>query len=225
VIDASLANALDRIAQRAADVQAAFTPGAEPRFSDVAKETPQARNYFIVRDDSGRMMYTRDADFAVRDGVLTDTSGRPVLGYVAPGANAAPLTIDPLDAQLRRAIAPHVEADGTFTYEREAIDPRTGARERERVVVGRVALARFPAASAPVAVDANHAIASPGVVPHVGMPGDGNFAPLSPMQSASRIDFDRSLDRLEQAYVAFDALQAAHKARGGIGKAVMDLLK
>jgi len=35
----------------------------------------------------------------------------------------------------------------------------------------------------------------------------------------------RVLDRLEEAYVAFDALQAAHKAQGGVGKTAMDLLK
>jgi hypothetical protein len=41
----------------------------------------------------------------------------------------------------------------------------------------------------------------------------------------SRIDFNRSLDRLEEAYVVLDALQAAHTAQGRLSKSAMDLLK
>lgn len=226
MIDPALSGALDRIAQRAADVQAAFTPGASPRFSDVATDAPQPLTYFIVRDENGRTLYTRDNRFTFRNGVLSDASGRAVIGFPASASASAPLKADPVDASLGRAIDPHVEPDGTLAYDRVAIDPRSGARETERIVVGRVALARFPAASAPVVVDANHAAAPPGVVPHVGVPGDGNFAMLEPARrSESRIDFDRSLERLEEAYVAFDALQAAHKARGSTGKTAMDLVK
>jgi len=106
------------------------------------------------------------------------------------------------------------------------IDPRTGARERERVAVGRVALARFPAATKLHAVDASHVAPPPGTVALTGRPGDGSFGFVSPMRrEESRIDFNRSLDRLEEAYVMFDALQAVHKAQGSTNKTAMDLLK
>jgi len=41
----------------------------------------------------------------------------------------------------------------------------------------------------------------------------------------SRVDLDQSLARLKEAYVAFEAMQAAQTARGRLGKTAMDLLK
>ena len=41
----------------------------------------------------------------------------------------------------------------------------------------------------------------------------------------SRVDIDESLMRLKEAYLAFDALQAAEAAKGHLGKTAMDLLK
>ncbi len=41
----------------------------------------------------------------------------------------------------------------------------------------------------------------------------------------SRVDVDESLIRLKEAYLAFDALQAAEAARAHLGKTAMDLLK
>jgi flagellar basal body rod protein FlgG len=238
MVDAVLRDALDRIAQRAADVQAAFTPGAVPRFGDVATAAPQAQRTFdplcvaappgayFLANDAGRVLYTRDGGFTLRDGVLTGTDGRTILGYTTTQSAPEELRVDAVDATLGRIANPRIEADGTLAYDRVAIDPRSGARTNERVTVGTVALARFPAATTPMPVDASHGVAPLGVVPHTGRPGDGSFAVLMPMaRETSRIDFDRSLDRLEEAYVAFDALQAARKARGNTGKTVMDLLK
>ncbi len=238
-VNAAIADALDRIEQRSADVQRAFTPGAVPQFGDVTTATPTSRAaldplsvapppdaYFISTDERGRMVYTRDGDFTLRDGTLAGADGRAVLGFTSPQAGKSELRVDPVDEALGRVDRLRIEPDGTLSYDRTAIDPRTGYRERQRVAVGRLALARFPAATKLNALDANHMIPPPGTLPHVGRAGDGNFSTIAPMrQEESRIDFNRSLDRLEEAYVAFDALQAAHKAKGSATKTTMDLLK
>jgi flagellar basal body rod protein FlgG len=239
IVNAATQDALDRIAQRAADVQQAFTPGAMPQFGDVATDGPASRPaldplciappagaYFQSTDERGRTTYTRDGSFAMRDGMLVGTNGRAILGFAARGGVATPLHVDAVDEALGRVQNLRLEPDGTLAYDRTVIDSRSGARERERVAIGQVALARFPAATKLGAADANHFVAPPGTLPHVGRAGDGNFANVVPMQrEESRIDFDRSLDRLEEAYVAFDAIQAVHKAQGSAGKTAMDLLK
>lgn len=239
MINAATQDALDRIAQRAADVQRAFTPGALPAFGDVATDAGSSRAaldplsvaapaqaYFLTTDARGRTVYTRDGCFALRDGTLTGADGRAILGFTSDQGAASALHVDPVDEALGRVDGLHVEGDGTLAYERVTIDPRTGARERERVAVGRIALARFPAAAQLGSVDANHVIPPPGTLPYVGRAGDGNFPGIAPMRrEESRIDLDRSLDRLEEAYVAFDALEAAHKAQASLSKSAMDLLK
>ena len=239
MVNAAAEDALERIAQRAADVQSAFTPGATSPFGDVVTDKavshaaldplsiaapPDA--YFITTDERGRTVYTRDGGLNLTGGTLVGAGGRAMLGFRSATSATSELHVDDVDAELGRVNNLRIEADGTLAYDREVIDPRTGERERERVAVGRVALARFPAATKLAATDANHFLAPAGVTPHVGRAGDGNFAHLAPMQrETSRINFDRSLERLEEAYVAFDALQAAHKARGATGKTAMDLLK
>jgi flagellar basal body rod protein FlgG len=239
MVNAATEDALDRIAQRAQDVQRAFTPGAAPNFGDVATDRATSRAvldplsvapppdaYFLTTDERGRSAYTRDGGFVLRDGTLVGASGRAILGFTSSGGATSELHVDAVDEALGRINDLRIESNGALAYDRTAIDPRSGAREREHVVVGQLALARFPAATKLGASDANHFAAPPGTVPHVGRAGDGNFASLAPMRrEESRIDFDRSLDRLQEAYVAFDALQAAHKAQGGIGKTAMDLLK
>lgn len=239
MVNAGMQDALDRIAQRAADVQRAFTPGAIPQFGDVATDGPASRAaldplcaappagaYFLTTDERGRATYTSDGTFAMRDGTLVGGNGRAILGFTSRDGVARELHVDAVDAALGRMQNIRIESDGTLAYDRTVIDPHSGTRERERVAVGQLALARFPAATKLASVDANHVVAPPGTLPHVGRAGDGNFANVAPMQrEESRIDFDRSLDRLEEAYVAFDALQAVHKAQGSAGKTAMDLLK
>jgi flagellar basal body rod protein FlgG len=239
LINAATQDALDRIAQRTQDVQRAFTPGAAPQFSDVATERTTSRPsldplsvaapadaYFLTSDERGRTVYTRDGCFHVRDGALVGNNGRAILGFTSPNGTTAELHVDPIDEALGRVSDLRIEPDGTLAYDRTTVDPQSGARERERVGIGRLALARFPAGSKLPSIDANHVAAPLGTLPHVGRAGDGNFATVTPMrQEESRVDFDRSLERLEEAYVAFDALQAAHKAQGMLGKTAMDLLK
>jgi flagellar basal body rod protein FlgG len=239
-VSASTERALDYITERARDVQAAFTPGAIPAFDDVANQNADVRasfnpldvalpegSYLLSSDEDGRVLYTRDGGLCVRDGVVMTAAGSPALGFSPTGgASTGPLAIDGVDRALGRVVHLRVDADGSVAYDRAMVDPLTGARNMQRVVVGQLALARFPAATKLGIVDAERVAAPPGVVPYVGRAGDGNFGTLAPLRRAeSRIDFDRSLDKLKEAYVAFDAVSAAHKAQGNLGKTTMDLLK
>jgi len=130
------------------------------------------------------------------------------------------------DRTLGRAAGIQLEEDGVLAYTRASIDPRTRERTLERAIVGRVALARFPAGGNPQRLDATHFGAVAGVVPHIGAPADGGFAALATRaRDAGNVDIDMGLQRLTEAYVAFSALQAANKAQGAGSKVVMDLLK
>lgn len=238
-MNASLSAALDRIAERAADVRRAFTPGAVPRYGDVATATPSSKfalaplsvaapegTYFVTRDARGRTQYSRDGAFSLSDGTLSDALKRPVLGRSAPGAALHELHVDPVDAALGVALNPRVLPDGSFVYTRAAIDPRSGTRVERDVTAGRVALARFPAATRLDGDDGSHFSAPSGVAPHVGLPGDGAFGPIVPLaRERSRVDLDASLARLKDAYVAFDALAAAETARDHLSKTAMDVVK
>ena len=239
IVNSSTSDALEYISERAKDVYQSYTPGARSNYGDVMNKraaaravldplsaTPPDEAYFLTTDDRGRRCYTQNGNLRVVNGTICGVDGRPMLGVTTPNGAPAELRVDTIDSALGRIDALHIEADGSVTYRRTSIDPKTGRRENERVVIGRLALARFPAATKLIQLDASHGLAPSGVVPHIGLPGDGNFGPLEPMhQTASRIDIDRSLDRLNDAYLAFDALQAAHKAQGALGKTAMDLLK
>jgi flagellar basal body rod protein FlgG len=237
-LNSTLSAALDRIAERAADVRRAFTPGALPQHDDVA--TPASASdftldplavvapedtYFVISDEHGRA-YTRDGSFSVRKGTLVDAQGYPVLGLRASGGELTKLRVDPVDEALGRVKDASVERDGTVAYRRVVVDPRSGAAESQRVVLGRVALARFPAGTRLTTTDGAHCLAPAGVAAQTGSPADEGFAPVVPMhRERSRIDVDESLVRLKDAYLAFDALQAAEAAKAHAGKATMDLLK
>ncbi|MBV8344627.1 MAG: hypothetical protein JO190_06500 [Candidatus Eremiobacteraeota bacterium] len=230
--------ALDRIAERAADVRRAFTPGAVPEHDDVL--TPAAvtdftldplavsapeNAYFITSDDRTGTAYTRDGCFALHDGELVDGAGSSVRGMRAAGDAPSALRVDSVDNALGRVRDVRVERDGSLVYRRETLDPRSGARESQTVVVGRVALARFPSGTR-LRGDSDRSRAPRGVAPQVGLPGDGHFAQLVPMRrDRSRIDIDESLIRLKDAYLTFDALQAAEAAKSHLGKTATDLVK
>jgi flagellar basal body rod protein FlgG len=235
-LNPTIGAALDRIAERAADVRRAFLPGAVPAHDDVAAApsseftldplsvAPPDGAYFITSDSRGRPAYTRDGSFALRDGRLVDAAGAPVCGL--RGGTLVELRADPVDVALGRVNDPRIEPDGSFVYQRSTLDPRSGTRESQRVLVGRLALARFPAASRLESSDGDRLSAPPGVPAQTGLAGDGNFARLAPMQrERSRVNLDESLVRLDDAYITFDALQAAEAAKGHLGKTAMDLLK
>jgi flagellar basal body rod protein FlgG len=236
--DPAMSAALERIAERAQDVQRAFVPGAIAQHDDVATSSDRSQPsldtlcialpndaYLIASNAPNERSYTRDGALHLADDVLVDATGTPILGERGPNEPMEELRVDSVDAALGRVALPRVEADGTFAYTRSAIDPRSLTRVSSRVVVGRVALARFPAGTKLVG-DGTHASAPPGVTPHTGFAGDASFARLKPMQrQSSGIDLDRSLIRLKEAYLAFDALHAAEQAKGRLGKTAMDLVK
>jgi len=238
-VNAGLSAALDRISERAADVRRAFIPGALPSYGDVATGAPRQRfaldpmsvsapdgAYFIVAGQRDARTFTRDGSFRFVDGHLVTEHGDPVLGRRRPDGPLEELAIDPVDSALGRAGAARVESDGSVAYIRSSVDPRTGRRSGANVTIGRVALARFPA-STPLRSEDGQSFSPPtGAVPHVGVPSDGAFGALTPnRREESRVDIDRSLERLKDAYVAFDALAAAEAAHGRFGKTVMDVVK
>jgi flagellar basal body rod protein FlgG len=231
------ARAFENIAARQHDVMQAFTAGAMPERSDVAKPAGVQRAadplcvvappgaYFAIQGDDGRPLFTRDGGFALHDGTLSDESGRPVLGYRGHDAARSTLAADPVDVALGFTKTMRIDPDGSVTYDRTTIDPRTGGREQERVGIGRIALARFAAGTRLQTIDAQHAVAPASSPAHFGRPADGNFGSLTPFErETSGVDLDRGLERLQEAYLALDALRAAGKSAGSLQKTAMDLL-
>jgi flagellar basal body rod protein FlgG len=232
-------DALQRIAERASDVLAAYQPGAFPLHHDVAgtrgplpaadplsvAAPPDA--WFVAADREGARTFTRAGTLHLGDdGVLATADGSAILGYAGAAGTLTPLRVPDPDRVLGRATNARIAADGTLAYTRVAIDPRTRERTLETVALGRIALARFPAGSLPQRIDATHARGIAGVVPHLGVPAEATFAPLvTSARDTGNVDIDVSLQKLAEAYVAFSAMQAANKAQGDGNKVVMDLLK
>jgi flagellar hook protein FlgE len=238
LISSATMHALDDIAMRERDVLQAYAPGALPERGDVWKTesasaasdplsaAPPQDAYFLTAGDGGRTIFTRDGSFSMKNGMLVDAQGRAVLGYAEDGASLAPLRADPVDTALGFTSTARIDADGTVEYERTTIDPRSGLREVRLARIGRLALARFAPGTKLQAIDAQHFSAPLGAVPHTGRAGDGNFGAIAPYaRESSGIDIDRGLQRLQEAYLALDAIRAAGKAQGGIEKTAMDLLK
>lgn len=238
LISSTTARALDEIAGRERDVMQAYAPGAAAEYGDVAKPqaaqptrdplsvTAPAGAYFIASDERGRMLFTRDGSFALKDRTLVGAQGRPMMGYAGDGAVLGALKIDGVDDALGFSASLRIESDGGVTYDRATIDPRTGRRDMQRTRIGYLALARFAPATKLQAVDSQHSAAPPGIAPHIGRSGDGSFGALSPYsREGSGIDIDAGLQRLQEAYLALDAIRAADTAQRGVEKTAMDLLK
>ncbi len=238
MISQAVSQLLDTIGARQRDLQDAFAPGATPQHGD-ASQKPHAAfvldplsvaapddTYFVTRDAGGKLLFTRDGSFAMRGGVLVDAQDRPILGYSGEGSALAPLQANPIDAALGATLDGRIAQDGSLSYERATIEPRSGRRDVHRIFVGRIALARFPAGTRLPQTDAQHFCAPTGIGPQLGVPGDGAFAAITPFaRQGSAVDLDAGLDRLQEAYAALDALRAANTARGSIQKSAMDLLK
>ena len=239
MIDSAVSAGLDRIAARERDVRGAYEPGFTPESTDAARESRITRSddplsvaapdgtYFATGGADGRVRFTRDGSFVMKDGVLSGRDGQPALGFcVGDRSRVAPLHVDPYDVALGRASNPHVDADGTFAYTRTSVDPRNGERRSERIVVGRVALARFPAGTQAVRLDDGAVAAPAGVKPQFGAPADATFAPLhAHARDLGRMDVIVGIEKMREAYENFEALRAANHVRGSIAKTTMDLLK
>lgn len=239
MIDSAISAGLEKIAARERDVRGAYEPGFTPESSDAARGSRITRSddplcvaapdgaFFATGGADGHVRFTRDGAFEIKDGVLSDRMGQPALGFaVGDRSRVAPLRIDPYDIALGRASNPHVDADGTFAYTRTSLDPRSGERRSERVVIGRVALARFPAGTQPLRIDAASLGAPPGIAPQFGVPADATFAPLhAHTRDLGRMDVIVGIEKMREAYENFEALRAANHVRGSFAKTTMDLLK
>jgi len=239
MIDPNVSAALERIAARERDVLHVYEPGFEPESAQAAS-APRALassnplsvaapedTFFVVPGAGGTVRLTRDGAFSIVGGTLRERSGAAVLGF-APGETRriAPLCVDPYDAALGRIAHPRVDADGTFAYERTGIDPRTGAARLERVVVGRVALARLPAGAQAQHLDATHVAPPPGMTPRFGAPSDGTFGSLfTGARDLGRLDLVEGIARMHDAIERYEALRAANHAKGALEKSALDLVK
>jgi flagellar basal body rod protein FlgG len=181
--------------------------------------------WFAFSSDAG-IRYGRDGTFALVDGTLRASDGAAVLGY-APGSTAlVELRAGRVDVALHRVVDARIDADGSVTYARSALDPRTGERRVERVELGRIALARFPAGTEPARAGASHVVAPTGVGARYGKPGDAEFPALRPFaRDLGSVDPETGVRRLQEAYLSFEALQAAERQRRGFDRVAGDLVK
>jgi hypothetical protein len=237
VIPDPSAAALQRIVQRADDLRHAYQPGFEPSDARAPRSNHAVPSLdplsvaaplqcWFAFGGPGGVRYGRDGGFAIVDGTLRARDGADVLGF-APGSNAlGPLRVDAVDVALGRVADARIESDGTLAYARSALDPRTGARRSERVELGRVALARFPAGSEPLRADQEHVVPPPGIAAHYGRPGEADFAPLRPFaRDLGAVDPLSGVRRLQEAYLSFEALQAAERQRRSFDRVAGDLIK
>jgi len=239
VIDPATSAALGRIEMRERDVLHAYEPGFVPESSDVERPARAVVShdplsvvapdgaYFASADARDGIAFSRDGAFELRDGMLRTADGRAVLGYAGGNRSAlVPLRVDRYDGALGRVAQPRVEADGTFSYMRSALDPRSGEVRTERVAAGRLALVRLPAGTQPERVDATHVRPPQGVTPHFGAPADGSFAMLATnSRDPGRVDLVQGLDKLREAYISYEALRTAQHAHGETEKTAMGLVK
>jgi flagellar basal body rod protein FlgG len=242
MISATTVDALNRISARAQDVLRAYSAGGLAANNDVnlARSAPlysadplsvaaPAGAFFVTQRSDGTRTFTRDGGFSLDAGTLRGADGSAVLGYAAGEARGtlpAPIVLPVRDVALGRCADVRIESDGTVAYSRTSIDPRTTERTIERVVAGKIALARFPAGTQPVRIDDAHVAAPQGIPPHLGTPADGTFAGVAMYsRDTGAVDIDTSLVKLAEAYRSFSALHAATTARGGVERTAMDLLK
>lgn len=238
MIDSATANAFDRIASRADDVRNAYRPGFVPSANDVVQAprivaSPDPLGvaigddaYVVEPGGGGGLAYSRDVALHFTDGELRTSDERPVLGFGIGTSALGAMRIDPYDGALGRARAPRVETDGTVSYARTTVDPRTGQAREERVAIGRLALARFPAGTQPMRCEDGRVRAPAGIKALVGRPGDGTFAPLvTHARDLGRVDITRGLEKMREAYVTYEALRAARHGHGEAEKVTMDLVK
>ena len=240
-MDATSAQLFAQAEARAADLSNQFVPGFIPaddsdrassiratRSLDPMSTVAPADAYYVAQDAQGRRFYSRESALRLEDGVLRTRDGSVILGFSDGQTGGAPNTLvaDPVDVALGRISDPHVDANGNVAYTRNTIDPKTAEVRPEQIVVGRIALARFPAGTQIDAADGVHITAPGGVEPRIGRPGEGEFAKLIPQSTdLGQIDMAKGLLHLRDAYLAFSALQSAKHARGHTDKIAMDLVK
>ena len=228
MIDAATADALSRVASRARDLLQGYRGGFEPVAGDatirgtaaapsldpLSVVAPQG-TFFVTRTPDGTPLLTRDGAFGFVDGELRASDGSIALGT----SDATKTLTAAAHRSPRRCPRPCLRTAHRSRWQRlllrSAVDPRNGERRDERVCIGRLTLARLPAGTLPERVDATHVRAPRGVLPLVGRPADGTFAPLDIARSRfGAPQPGRRLQRLQEAYLSLEALLSAHHARG-----------
>ena len=239
MVSAALVRALETIERRGQDLRSLFESGVQPNYDDGLRSGRIERTNdplaivlpeeaYLIAGDPNRPAYSRDGALQLRDGTLVTADGTPVLGFAGGEQNGMPqpLAIERRDALLGRASDIRIEPDGIFGYARTIVDPQTLESNVERVSVGRLALARFPAGSRPERIDSSHARAPAGIVPFVGSPADGTFSGLAVRSRAiGRLDPDTTISRLQDAYLAALSLCAAERTRYWMARDAFDLVK
>ena len=224
----------DEIASRTAEIMHTGQAGFEPEHPDVrssVRSVPTVATlsvaapgdaHFVFYDNAGRRSFSRDGALHIDDGVLKNREGQCILGFTDATRATKELHIDAHDLALGRVQNLHIENNGAVAYQRTVMNPHTMQRRSERVCIGTLALARFPAGTQLPAGNR----APFGVEPYVGRAGDGNFAMLqSGRVDAGRVDLNRALDRMHDLYTQLEAVTAANQARMGTDKTAMDLVK
>ncbi|MGH7329678.1 MAG: hypothetical protein ACREJX_15130 [Polyangiaceae bacterium] len=239
MLNAGIAHAIESMERRGEDLSMVFTEGAQPNYSDVLRteRVEQSadplsivlpRDAFLLAGDPNHPTYTRDGALQIRDGMLAGSDGTPVLGLRGGDRSGIPqpLRIDGHDALLGRVHDLRIEPDGVFGYARTIVDTKTMESSVERIVVGRIALARFPAGTRLESIDATHARPPSQLVPFVGTPNDGSFASLYVgRRAAGGLDTDAAVVRLQDAYLAMRALSAEERSRNAMIHGALDLVK
>ncbi len=241
MIDASVASMLHTLDTIGNDRAHAFDPGYEPVNRDLASRSTRTiadvdnplavivppGAYLAVQGPAGAA-YSRDGQLRFEDGELRTSAGDTVLGW-APGANLnlppQPLRADPVDAALGRCKDVSVAADGTLSYQRTAVDARHGRVGHEKVVIGRVALARFPAGTKLERAGNDAALPADGLAPAaLAAPNTLGFGELrTHRREVASVDFVKATTRWTEAVQAYYALVEARSHDGS--KTVMDLVK
>ena len=242
MINPGPARALNELAARTQEMLSAYEPGYETTYDDLRSTTlarpkpsldpmsvsaPESA-YFVGVSSDGKPFFSRDGSFAIVDRTVRFPDGSEVLGYPAgtPGGAPQALQVDAVDGALGRVGNPHVEADGTVAYTRSVIDPKSGKPAQERVALGRVALARFPAGTELQRISATHVVAPHGVAPTLGKPSESTFGALATQsRDLGSIDFEAGLNQIREAYLALDAMSASASADSPSDKVAVDLIK
>lgn len=243
MINSGPAQALAELATRTQEMLHAYEPGYETQDDQIRSATlarPKPSNdpmsaaapegaYFVGHDASGRTFFSRDGSFGVDGGKIAWPDGSAVLGY-PPGAahDGKPqrLSVDPIDVALGRTKDAHVEADGSVVYSRSVVDPKTAKTSVERVEVGRIALARFPAGTALTRIGTTRIGSPGGVVPFIASPGEGTFGSLATKsRDLGAVDFEAGLNQVREAFLALDAMSASARVDDKDAHVAMDLIK
>jgi len=232
-------NAVEYYNKRADDAIHAGKTGYAPNFADVmVKHARSLRNgdplsvaapygsYFVVgdREVGSARAYTRDGTFKLdRDGQLTTANGKYVMGFRTGGVDSRALKPLELPPELRgkENVAGQIRPDGTF------VAVRTDVPNDPGIPIGRIALARFPAAQ-PIPDEGGDGTVLREADDHtkIAEPGSEGFALVKPGErDIGTIDRLGAISHMIHAREALAAVIQARNAQDTFDKKAEDLNK